>query len=98
MCRERPLQFSDFCSRGRSGRRGIAGPAQDDSSKRRSEAPSHPEELGGEESFVPSSHKVLSCSKIAFGNSIIHSFNQQAFTEFRLKQLSTHYSEMNRQE
>lgn len=75
---------------GRSGRRGVAGPAQDDSSKRRSEAPSHPDELGGEESFVPSSHKVLSCSKIAFGNSIIHSFNQQAFTEFRLKRLSTH--------
>ena len=75
---------------GEVGEEGVAGAAQDDSSKRRSEAPSHPKELGGEESFVPSSHKVLSCSKIAFGNSIIHSFNQQAFTEFQLKRLGTH--------
>ena len=85
-CAERDLGSSQTSApRARSKRRGIAGPAQDNSSKRRSEAPSHPEELGGEESFVPSSHQVLSCSKTAFGNSIIHSFNQQAFTEFRLK-------------
>lgn len=89
MCRQRPSQFSDFCS-GEVGEEGVAGAVQNDSSKRRSGAPSHPKELGGEESFVPSSHKVLSCSKIAFANSIIHSFNQQAFTEFRLKQLGTH--------
>ena len=63
---------------GEVGEEGVAGAAQDDSSKRRSEAPSHPEELGGEESFVPSSHKVLSCSKIAFGNS----FNQKHSLSF----------------
>lgn len=83
-CAERDLCSSQTSApRARSERRGIAGPAQDDSSKGRSEAPSHPEELGGEESFIPSSHKLSCCLvpklplEIA---SFIHSTNKHSLS------------------
>ena len=88
-CAERQLQFSAFCSLGRLGRRGLLVQPRMTVQRGDPKRPATPRSWVGR-SFVPSSHKVLSCSKIAFGNSIIHSFNQQAFTEFRLKRLGTH--------
>ena len=58
MCRETVAVLSLLLP-GEVGEEGVAGAAQDDSSKRRSEAPSHPKELGGEEFCTQFSQSVV---------------------------------------